>query len=103
MKTNTRILVFSLVFAFCLAFFCCDRLASPPLGSDEAGLSGKRLGRIGEAIQKNIDDERIAGGVALVYRHGHIAYFKAFGMMDEDSRKPMRTDTIFRICSIHLS
>ena len=53
----------------------------------DVGLSPERL-------------ERIAGAVALVARHGKIAYFKAFGMADREARRPMRTDNIFRICSM---
>jgi CubicO group peptidase (beta-lactamase class C family) len=64
------------------------------------GLSSERLERIASAIQKSIDDGRIAGGVSLVARRGKIAYFKAVGMADRDAKKPMRTDSIFRICSM---
>ncbi len=85
---------------------------SPPGGSrvvagagavakpEEVGLSSERLERIAGAIQKSIDDGRIAGGVSLVARHGKIAYLRAVGMADRDARKPMQTDSIFRICSM---
>lgn len=58
-------------------------IASP----EDVGFSSERLWRI-------------AGGVALVARHGKIAYLKAVGMADRDAKKPMRTDSIFRICSM---
>ena len=67
---------------------------------EEVGLSSERLARIASAIQKSVDDGRIAGGVSLVARHGKIAYFQAVGMADRDAHKPMRTDNIFRICSM---
>jgi CubicO group peptidase (beta-lactamase class C family) len=67
---------------------------------ETVGFSSERLERIASAIQKGIDDGRIAGGVALVARHGKMAYLKAVGMADRDAKKPMRTDTIFRICSM---
>jgi CubicO group peptidase (beta-lactamase class C family) len=67
---------------------------------ESVGLSSERLERIASAIQKSMDDGRIAGGVALVARHGKIAYLKAVGMADRDAKKPMRTDSIFRICSM---
>ena len=67
---------------------------------EEVGLSSERLERIAATIQRSIDDKRIAGGVALVARHGKIAYFKAVGMADREAKKPMRTDSIFRICSM---
>ena len=67
---------------------------------EDVGFSSARLDRIGAPIQKSIDDGRLAGAVSLVARHGKIAYFKAFGMADRDAKKPMRTDNIFRICSM---
>ena len=75
--------------------------ASLVTASPEAvGLSSERLERIGNAIQKSVDDGRIAGGVSLVARNGQVAYFKAVGMADREAKKPMRTDSIFRICSM---
>ena len=73
-----------------------NRSVSP----ESVGLSSERLERIGRNIQKSIDENRIAGAVSLVARHGQIAYFKAFGMANREDRKPMQTDHIFRICSM---
>ena len=73
---------------------------APNATPEEVGLSSERLNRIGNAIQASIDAGRLAGGVSLVARHGKIAYFKAFGMADRDAKKPMKTDSIFRICSM---
>ena len=44
---------------------------------EAVGLSSERLERIGNAIQKSVNDSRIAGGVTLVARNGQVAYFKA--------------------------
>ena len=73
---------------------------SSAANAEEVGLSSERLARIAAAIQKSVDDGRIAGGVSLVARHGKIAYFQAVGMADREAHKPMRTDSIFRICSM---
>ncbi|MFB3923737.1 MAG: serine hydrolase domain-containing protein [Terriglobia bacterium] len=75
-------------------------IASPTTSPEEVGLSSERLERIANVIQKGVDDGRIAGGVALVARHGKVAYFQAVGMADREAKKPMRTDNIFRICSM---
>jgi len=74
--------------------------ASPMAKPEEVGLSSERLERIASAIQKSINDGHIAGGVSLVARHGKIAYLRAVGMADRDARRPMQTDSIFRICSM---
>src|SRR5271156_3224803 len=67
---------------------------------ESAGLSSDRLNRIGETVQRNIDDKRIAGAVTLIMRHSQVAWFKAQGMQDREAGKPMQPDTIFRICSM---
>jgi hypothetical protein len=71
-------------------------IASP----EDVGLSSERLERIAGAIKQSINEGRIAGAVALVARHGKIAYFKALGMADREAKKPIRTDNIFRIFSM---
>ena len=40
------------------------------------------------------------GMVALVFRHGKIAYYKSFGKMDIETNKPMKKDAMFRIASM---
>src|ERR1700756_568677 len=67
---------------------------------ETVGLSAERLERISTEVQRRIDDKRIAGAVTLVMRHGRVAWFKAQGMADGKPGKPMRTDSIFRICSM---
>ncbi|HTW30344.1 MAG TPA: serine hydrolase domain-containing protein [Candidatus Sulfotelmatobacter sp.] len=56
--------------------------------------------RISATIQRSIDDKRVAGTVTLIVRHGHVAWFKAQGMMDREAGKPMPLDAMFRICSM---
>jgi CubicO group peptidase (beta-lactamase class C family) len=72
----------------------------PTAKPESVGFSADRLERISKAVQKDIDDKRIAGAVTLVMRHGQVAFFKAQGMQDRENNKPMRRDTIFRICSM---
>jgi CubicO group peptidase (beta-lactamase class C family) len=72
----------------------------PIVKPKSVGMSLERLGRISTAVQDSIDGKRIAGAVTLVARHGQVVWFKAQGMMDREAGKPMRPDTIFRICSM---
>ncbi|HTQ97150.1 MAG TPA: serine hydrolase domain-containing protein, partial [Candidatus Acidoferrum sp.] len=92
----------------CISMLACVVLAGisavaqdlPTAKPESVGLSPDRLERINKAVQKDIDDKRIAGAVTLVMRHGQIAWFKAQGMQDREAGKPMKPDTIFRICSM---
>src|SRR5437660_2794806 len=72
----------------------------PTAKAESVGLSSERLLRIGAVVQRNIDEKRIAGAVTLVARRGSVVWFKAQGMADAEAGKPMRPDTLFRICSM---
>jgi CubicO group peptidase (beta-lactamase class C family) len=72
----------------------------PVAKPETVGLSSERLERIGTAVQRSIDDKRLAGAVTLVVRHGKVAWFKAQGMLDREAAKPMRNDAMFRVCSM---
>jgi CubicO group peptidase (beta-lactamase class C family) len=63
------------------------------------GFSTERLARLDAALEQYVDDERIAGAVALVARRGRVAFLKAYGERDRESGADMKTDTIFRIAS----
>jgi len=72
----------------------------PAAKPESVGLSSERLARIDTAVQRSIDDKRVAGAVTLVVRHGKVAWFKAQGMADREAGKAMPTDALFRICSM---
>jgi CubicO group peptidase (beta-lactamase class C family) len=91
----SRVLV-STFFLTALCFAQDLRTVKP----ETIGLSSERLERIGAAVQRSIDEKRIAGAVTLVVRHGQAGWFKAQGMADREAGKPMRTDAMFRICSM---
>jgi len=104
MRTSARVLRSQVSSAVLTAALLLATFASaqdlPTAKPESVGLSSERLDRIGAEIQRNIDDKRIAGAVTLVARHGKVAWFKAQGMADRENSKPMRTDALFRICSM---
>jgi CubicO group peptidase (beta-lactamase class C family) len=111
MRVRTMSLCRHGVFAFLIFILATSQLvaqapasaskpALPTAAPESVGLSSERLERITRATQKAIDEGRLAGGLTLVARHGKIAYFKAMGDADREAKIPMRTDHIFRICSM---
>jgi CubicO group peptidase (beta-lactamase class C family) len=64
-----------------------------------AAIAQDRLARIDRALQQYVDDNRIAGAVALVLQDGKPVYERAVGWADKEARRRMTTDTIFRIAS----
>jgi CubicO group peptidase (beta-lactamase class C family) len=85
------------VAGLCSAGFALDLPSAKP---EALGIFPDRLSRIGGAVDQGIADKRIAGMVTLVIRHGQVCWFDARGMADREAGKPMRTDSIFRICSM---
>jgi CubicO group peptidase (beta-lactamase class C family) len=92
---------------FISAFFLCLLISVatqaqelPTAKPESLGLSSQRLEHIGTAVQRQIDSKRIAGAVTLVMRRGRVAWLQAQGEMDREASKPMRADTMFRICSM---
>ncbi|HET6605416.1 MAG TPA: serine hydrolase domain-containing protein, partial [Rhodopila sp.] len=64
------------------------------------GLDSTALARLSAALRDRVAAGHIPGAVALVARHGKVAYHEAFGVQDPISGRPMATDSIFRIYSM---
>src|ERR1044072_7416812 len=72
----------------------------PTSKPEQSGMSTERLKRLSAAMKGYIDRGEVAGTVTLIASHGRIVQLEAQGMMDLESRTPMRKDTIFRIASM---
>jgi len=89
-----------LVGAVLLGFWVTAAAADlPRVRPEVVGLSSERLGRIGEVMQRYVDEGRLGGVVALIAREGKVAYLQAFGALDPKTGAPMTNDAIFRIAS----
>ena len=75
------------------------RPPTPAAGAAHTDFSPERLARIDRALQRYVDESRIAGAVALVLRDGQPVYERAIGWGDKEAGRRMTTDTIFRIAS----
>ncbi len=83
--------------------------SSTPLGAGQqasfkptppaSGTSSERFKRLDALLQEHIDQNRIAGIVALVLKDGKPIYERALGWSDKEAHRPMTVDTIFRIAS----
>jgi CubicO group peptidase (beta-lactamase class C family) len=72
---------------------------TPRATPDAVGLSAERLQNATAVLRQAVVDHKIAGAVALVARHGKIAYLEPVGLQDVAMRTPMSERTIFRIYS----
>jgi CubicO group peptidase (beta-lactamase class C family) len=71
----------------------------PRARPEEVGISSERLNRVDEVIRRYIEQKKISGAVTLVARRGRVVHHEARGVMDVESKAPMRTDAIFRMAS----
>jgi CubicO group peptidase (beta-lactamase class C family) len=51
-------------------------------------------------MEKQVAEQKIAGGIVMVSHKGKIGFFHAYGQMDLEAKKPMQPDTIFRLYSM---
>ena len=93
-----RLFTFTLVVAlFTVSAFAADLPRAKP---ESVGLSSSRLEQINTVLRAKVDAGEIPGYVALVARHGKIAFFDSYGAQDPSTKKPMARDSIFRIFSM---
>jgi len=72
---------------------------SPSTARPRSTFSAERAARIDGVLQQYVDDNRIAGAVALVLQDGRPVYEHAFGWSDREAGRRMAPETIFRIAS----
>jgi CubicO group peptidase (beta-lactamase class C family) len=72
----------------------------PVCKPEDVGLSSVALSRLSAALQDRVARGHLPGAVALVARHGKVAFQEAFGVRDPASGAPMEMDSIFRIYSM---
>jgi len=81
-----------------VSFVAAQKIA--PLTTPEAaGFSSERLKRLDREMNDWAQKEWMQGGAALIIRNGKVAYYKAVGYNDLETKSPMRKEDIFRIAS----
>jgi len=65
----------------------------------DAAFSSERLARIDRLLQQYVDQNKIAGAVALVLHDGQPVYERAVGWSDKEAGRRMTMNTVFRIAS----
>ncbi len=97
---NRRVIGRMFWFAVAAATVTAAHAATSTVRPESVGLSTARLARVTELMQRQIDAGTFAGSVTLIARNGGVAMLTAQGLMDIDSKTPMRTDAVFRIMSM---
>ncbi len=79
--------------------FAAAQKIMPLTTPEAAGFSTERLQRLDREMNDWAKKEWMQGGVALIIRNGKIAYYKAAGVNDLDTKSALQKDAIFRIAS----
>ena len=72
----------------------------PVVAPESVGFSTDGLKVLQRTMRALVDDAKLAGVTTLVARHSKVVYRDAYGVQDLTNRKPVGTDTIFRIASM---
>ncbi len=72
----------------------------PRARPEDVGLSATALERIAPTLQSYVDSGQFPGFLAVIARHGKLAYLSAGGWMDVEHRRAMIPDAVFRIYSL---
>lgn len=89
--------------AICLltTFFCqAEEPVFKVVEPESVQLDSTQLEKIDGYMQKQVRDGKIVGCLGLISRGDKVAYFRTWGQMNREKKKPMTADTIFRIYSM---
>jgi len=93
---NRHYAITIIVFFLFLASCNTQKTVTP----EDVGLSSEKLELAGAKMQGYIDDGKLAGISALVYKNGEIVYRENFGVADLTTNEFLGDSTIFRIFSM---
>src|SRR6266699_1792307 len=74
--------------------------ALPRARPEDVGLSTAALDRITTTLQSYVDSRKYPGFLAVIARHGKLAYIASVGWMDVEHQRAMSPDAVFRIYSL---
>lgn len=70
------------------------------ISPEQVGFSTERLARLDAALQRFVDQGKIAGVVAILSRCGETFHAKGYGLANLTTNQPMQPDTLIRLWSI---
>ncbi len=65
-----------------------------------SGMDARRLKRLMQVMQEDIDNDKYFGGVIAIGRHGNLALHEAIGHADSARTRPVKKDSVFSLFSV---
>lgn len=103
MKAHGRSLLAPIasLLALCISAPIHAELPTLPTASPESvGFDSKVLASLDSQMHALVDQQKLAGVVTLIARHGKVVHFDTYGKADASSGAPLKSDSIFRIASM---
>jgi CubicO group peptidase (beta-lactamase class C family) len=76
------------------------RADSPLAAPESVGFSADGLKAFQKTMRAFVDEGKLAGVTTLVARHGKVVHLDAYGVQDLATKKPVSSNTIFRLASM---
>ena len=64
------------------------------------GVSKSRLKTLNYVLHKFVDEKKISGIQTAIFRKGALVHFDTYGYSDIETKKPLKTNSIFRLASM---
>lgn len=77
-----------------------DGRGTPLVAPESVGFSADGLKTFKQTMRALVDEGKLAGITTLVARHGKVVYLDAYGVQDLTTKKPVASNTIFRLASM---
>ncbi|HLK66937.1 MAG TPA: serine hydrolase domain-containing protein [Bryobacteraceae bacterium] len=94
-----KLILLSTAILIPIGVFAQSPAKTPAAAPAHATFSPDRLARIERQLQQYVDQNRIAGAVALILHDGEPIYERAVGWSDKEANRRMTLNTLFRIAS----
>jgi CubicO group peptidase (beta-lactamase class C family) len=88
------------VVSICAAVSFGARADISTVNPGSIGLDAAKLGKIEQALAKDVADGKVPGAVMLIARQGKVGFFTAAGFQTPEKKRPMTSKTIFRVYSM---
>lgn len=72
----------------------------PEATPEQTGVSTAELVKVDAFMQRQVEEQQIAGGIVMISYKGRLCFFHTYGKQDIEADIPMQKDTIFRIYSM---
>src|SRR5262245_45118580 len=95
-RRSMTVLITIALFGGVTGLWAESRVVSP----ESVGFSTDGLKALQRTMRALVDEGKLAGVTTLVARHGKVAYLDAYGVQDLATKKPVTSDTIFRLASM---